>query len=87
VFPYYVTGAITASGGSWNASIAAEIANWGSTQVQAHGIGAYIAKASASSDLQHVMLGIAVMSVFVLVINRSFWRPLYYFAERKFRLT
>ena len=87
VFPYYVTGAITASGGSWNASIVAEIASWGDKQVQAHGIGAYIAQASASSNINHIMLGIAVMSVFVLVINRSFWRPLYYFAERKYRLT
>jgi len=87
VFPYYVTGAITASGGSWNASIAAEVASWGNTQIEAHGIGAYIAQASASSDIKHIMLGIAVMSVFVLIINRVFWRPLYYFAERKFRLT
>jgi NitT/TauT family transport system permease protein len=87
VFPYYVTGAITASGGSWNAAIVAEIASWGDKQVQAHGIGAYIAQASASSDIKHVMLGIAVMSIFVLIINRTFWRPLYYFAERKFRLT
>jgi len=87
VLPYYVTGAITASGGSWNASIVAEIANWGDKQVEAHGIGAYIAQATANHDIKQIMLGIAVMSVFVLVINRSFWRPLYYFAERKFRLT
>ncbi len=87
VFPFYVTGAITASGGSWNASIAAEIASWGDTQVQAHGIGAYIAQASAASDFHNIILGIAMMSVFVLIINRAFWRPLYYFAERKFRVT
>lgn len=87
VFPFYVTGAITASGGSWNASIAAEVASWGNTQVEAHGIGAYIARASASGDAHDIILGIATMSIFVLVINRVFWRPLYYFAERKFRLT
>lgn len=87
VFPYYVTGAITASGGSWNASIAAEIASWGNTQVEAHGLGAYITNATNTGDSHNIILGIAIMSLFVLVINRVFWRPLYYFAERKFRLT
>ncbi len=87
VFPYYVTGAITASGGSWNAAIVAELASWGKTQVKAHGLGAYIAEATAAGDFHRIVLGIATMSVFVLLINRFFWRPLYYYAERKFRLT
>jgi NitT/TauT family transport system permease protein len=86
VFPYYVTGAITASGGSWNASIVAEVASWGDQRVQAHGLGAYIAQATEAGDLHRVVLGIAVMSGFVVVINRAFWRPLYRKAERKFRL-
>ena len=42
VFPFYVTGAITASGGAWNASIVAEVASWGKTTLHAHGLGAYI---------------------------------------------
>lgn len=87
VLPYYVTGAITASGGSWNAAIVAEVASWGKTEVKAHGLGAYIAQATTAGDFHRIVLGIATMSIFVLVINRSFWRPLYYYAERKFRLT
>jgi len=87
VFPYYVTGAITASGGAWNASIAAEVASWGSRTLRAHGLGAYIADAVAGGDFRHVVLGSAVMSFFVVVVNRLFWRPLYWYAERKYRLT
>lgn len=86
VFPFYVTGAITASEGSWNASIVAEVASWGQDKLQAEGLGAYIAKATAAGDFHRIVLGIAVMSAFVVVINRAFWRPLYYYAERKFRL-
>ena len=87
VLPFYVTGAITASGGSWNAAIAAELANWGDTQVQARGLGAYIAEATTAGDFHRIVLGIGTMSLFVVVINRLFWRPLYYYAERKYRLT
>ena len=86
VFPYYVTGAITASGGSWNASIVAEVASWGETHLEAYGLGAYIAVATRAGDFHRIVLGIAVMSLFVVVINRSLWRPLYWYAERNFRL-
>jgi NitT/TauT family transport system permease protein len=86
VFPFYVTGAITASGGSWNASIVAEIVTWGDERLEAHGLGAYIAKATEAGDFHRIVLGIVVMSFFVTLINRVFWRPLYWYAERKFRL-
>jgi NitT/TauT family transport system permease protein len=86
VLPYYVTGAITASGGSWNASIVAEVASWGDEHLQAQGLGAYIAEQTDAGDFHHIVLGIAVMSLFVVVVNRVFWRPLYRYAERKFRL-
>jgi NitT/TauT family transport system permease protein len=86
VLPYYVTGAITASGGSWNASIVAEVASWGDEHLQAAGLGAYIAQQTDAGDFHRIVLGIAVMSLFVVVINRVFWRPLYAYAERKFRL-
>jgi NitT/TauT family transport system permease protein len=86
VFPFYVTGAITASGGSWNASIVAEVASWGDQRLQAQGIGAYIAEATAAGDYHRIVLGIAVMSAFVVIINRAFWRPLYRYAEARFRL-
>src|SRR5262245_35808342 len=86
VFPFYVTGAITASGGSWNASIVAEVASWGQDRLEATGLGAYIADATAAGDFHRIVLGIAVMAAFVTVLNRTFWRPLYRYAERKYRL-
>jgi NitT/TauT family transport system permease protein len=86
VLPYYVTGAITASGGSWNASIVAEVASWGHEHLQAFGLGAYIAQQTDAGDFHRIVLGIVVMSLFVVIINRVFWRPLYFYAERKFRL-
>jgi NitT/TauT family transport system permease protein len=86
VFPYYVTGALTASGGSWNASIVAEAVSWGNRHLEAHGLGTYIAKATAAGDFPRVALGIAVMSLFVLGFNRLVWRPMYAFAERRLRL-
>jgi NitT/TauT family transport system permease protein len=87
VFPYYVTGAITASGGSWNASVVAEVVSWGHKTLHAHGLGAYITDAVTAGNFQNVVLGTAVMSVFVVLLNRLFWRPLYWYAERKYRLT
>jgi NitT/TauT family transport system permease protein len=87
VFPFYVTGAITASGGSWNAAIAAEWVSWGSRTLQAHGLGAYIKDATDAGDFHRIVLGIAVMSAIVAIVNRVFWRPLYWYAERKYRLT
>lgn len=86
IFPYYVTGAITASGGSWNASIVAEVASWGKTTLTAHGLGAYIAQATSAGDYPRIVLGIAVMSIFVILFNRLLWRPLYAFAGRRLRL-
>jgi NitT/TauT family transport system permease protein len=86
IFPYYVTGAITASGGSWNASIVAESVSWGHTHLTARGLGSYIADATAAGDLPRVGLGVAVMSLFVITVNRTLWRPLYGLAERRLRL-
>ncbi|HEY4773135.1 MAG TPA: ABC transporter permease subunit [Steroidobacteraceae bacterium] len=86
VFPFYLTGAITASGGSWNAAIVAELASWGKEKLVATGIGAYIAEATSAGDARRTVLGIVVMSLFVVVLNRLFWRPLYAQAERRFRI-
>ena len=86
VFPYFVTGAITASGGSWNAAYVAEVVSWKSTQIKAHGIGAYLADATAAGNFHRILLGITVMCLFVVTINRLLWRPLYYYAERKYRI-
>jgi NitT/TauT family transport system permease protein len=86
IFAYYVTGAITASGGSWNAAIVAEVASWGNTKLTAHGLGAYIAAATDKGDMARVVLGVAVMSCFVLLFNRLLWRPLYAYSERHLKL-
>ncbi len=86
IFPYYVTGAMTASGGAWNASIVSEAVSWGDTQFTAHGLGAYIAEMTEAGNMPHMMLGIAVMSVFVMLFNRLLWRPLYAYAESRLRL-
>jgi len=86
ILPYYVTGAITASGGSWNAAIVAEVASWGDTKLTAHGLGAYIAAATERGDMARVVLGVVVMSGFVLLFNRLLWRPLYVYSERHLKL-
>ncbi|MEM5326662.1 ABC transporter permease subunit [Paraburkholderia sp. JHI2823] len=86
IFPYYITGAITASGGAWNASIVSEFVQWGDTRVVAHGLGAYIAQTTAAGDFPKIILGIAMMSLFVTLFNRVLWRPLYTYAESRLRL-
>jgi len=86
IFPSYVTGAITASGGSWNASIVAEMVSWGDTKLEAHGLGAYIAHATADGDFPRIALGIAVMCLFVMAFNRFLWRRLYMLAADRLRL-
>ncbi|WP_347556262.1 ABC transporter permease subunit [Robbsia sp. KACC 23696] len=85
VLPYYITGAITASGGAWNASIVAEAVQWGPERVVSHGLGAYIAEKTQAGDFAHIMLGVAVMALYVTLFNRLLWRPLYAFAERRLR--
>ena len=86
IFTYYITGAITASGGSWNAAIVAEVASWGDTKLVAHGLGAYIAEATDKGDMARVVLGVAVMSCFVVLFNRLLWRPMYAYAQRRLTL-
>jgi NitT/TauT family transport system permease protein len=86
IFPYFITGAITAAGGAWNASIVAESVSWGDTKLIAQGLGAYIAENTAAGDYPKIVLGIAVMSLFVTLFNRLLWRPLYAYAENRLRL-
>ena len=86
IFSYYITGAITASGGCWNAAIVAEVVSWGDTKLVAHGLGAYIAGATERGDMARVVLGVAVMSTFVLMFNRLVWHPMYAFARRRLTL-
>jgi len=84
VFASWVTGAITASGGAWNASIVSEVVTWGSTTLSANGIGRYIADATAKGDWARITLGVSVMSIFVVILNRLVWRRLYRYGEERF---
>jgi NitT/TauT family transport system permease protein len=87
IFPYLVTGLLTASGGTWNASIVAEVVSWGNTTLTATGIGSYIAQATHQADYGKILLGITVMSAYVVALNRLVWRRLYRIAETRFRLS
>jgi NitT/TauT family transport system permease protein len=84
IFPAYVTGAITAAGGAWNASIVAEIVTYNHKVIAAKGLGSYITEASNVGDTPKVIVGVIVMSIFVVLVNRFFWRRLYHLAERRF---
>lgn len=83
IFPSFVTGAITATGGSWNASIVAEYVTWGHTTLKAHGIGSYIAEMTAIGDFPRIALGIGIMCIFVMGFNHFVWRRLYRMAENR----
>jgi NitT/TauT family transport system permease protein len=85
IFPSFVTGAITASGGSWNASIVAEYVTWGKTSLIAAGLGSYIKEMTDAGDFHRIALGIGVMCLFVMLLNRFFWRKLYLLAEDRSR--
>ena len=86
IFPYFVTGAVTATGGAWNASIVSEVVTWGTTRLNGGGLGAYIAQMTDQGDYPHIALGMAVMSLLVIAMNRLIWRPLYLLAQRRTRL-
>jgi NitT/TauT family transport system permease protein len=86
IFPAYVTGAVTAAGGSWNASIVSEVVRWGDTTLTATGIGAYIARTTADGDSARIALGIGVLCLYVLAFNRLLWHRLYDLAAERLRL-
>src|SRR5579863_5012983 len=86
IFPAYVTGAVTAAGGAWNASIVSEVVQWGDTTLRATGIGAYIARWTAEGDAARIALGIGVLCLYVLAFNRLLWRRLYNLAAERLRL-
>jgi len=82
IFPSLVTGALTATGGSWNASIVSEYVTWGDTTLKAEGLGAYIAEMTTAGDFPRIALGIGVMCIFVIGFNRFIWRRLYLLSEK-----
>ncbi|GAA4846431.1 ABC transporter permease [Saccharopolyspora rosea] len=87
IFPSYVTGGITAAGGAWNASIVAEVVSYHGTTLTATGLGAYISEATSVGDAGRILIGVAVMSCYVVGLNRLFWRRLHRLAERRFSLS
>ncbi|HHL3492442.1 TPA: ABC transporter permease [Legionella pneumophila] len=84
IFPFYITGAITAAGGAWNASIVAEYVSWGNITLRATGLGEYIQASTTAGDFPQIALGTAMMCVYVLAFNHLIWRPLYRLAEERF---
>lgn len=87
VFGSWVTGALTAAGGAWNASIVAEVVSYGGHTLEATGLGTYIATATQSGDFARTLVGVSVMSLFVVGLNRTLWRRLYALAESRYSLT
>jgi NitT/TauT family transport system permease protein len=86
IFSSYVTGGITAAGGAWNASIVSEVVSYSNHNLTATGLGAYITNATATGNFPKILVGIAVMSVYVVLTNRLLWRRLYAIAERRYSL-
>jgi NitT/TauT family transport system permease protein len=84
MFGTWITGAVTACGAAWNASIVAELVTWGNQRLITPGLGSYIATATARGDQPRLALGLVVMAVFVVGINRLLWRPLYHFSEERY---
>jgi NitT/TauT family transport system permease protein len=87
VFPYLVTGWVTAAGGAWNASIVAEYVTFKGQTLETAGLGAQISSAAASADFPRLAAAILVMSVLVVAFNRTVWRWCYRMAEQRFSLS
>ncbi len=86
LFPYVVTGAITASGGAWNASIVAEYTKFGGQTYYTLGLGADIALATANGNFALLLAATLCMVFAVVVINRVLWRRMYALAEQRYRM-
>ncbi len=86
IFPYLITGLITASGGAWNASIVTEIFTLRGQTLSTVGLGADISRASDTGSYQVLLMATIIMALIVVTINRLLWRPLNKLAETKYRL-
>lgn len=86
IFPYYITGVITAAGGAWNISILSEAVKWGSINLHAVGLGAFITDMTQAGNFPEIALGITVMSLLVVLVNRTIWRPLYNLAVNRYQI-
>jgi NitT/TauT family transport system permease protein len=86
IFPFLITGLITASGGAWNASIVAEYFQLKGRALSTLGLGAQISTASTDGNYPVLLAATMIMALIVVTINRLVWRPLYHLAETKYRL-
>jgi NitT/TauT family transport system permease protein len=84
VFPYLVTGWVTAAGGAWNTSIVAEYVEYQNETRTATGLGAQIMEAAGQADYALLAASVLVMSLVVVLFNRTVWRQCYRLAERRF---
>ncbi len=86
IFPYLITGLVTASGGAWNASIVAEYFHFKGSVLSTFGLGAQISSATDSGNYALLLISTMTMAAFVVAVNRLLWRPLYRLGETRFRL-
>ena len=86
IFPYLVTGLLTASGGAWNASIVSEFVQFGNHTLSTIGLGASIAEAVAANNFSELLAATLLMALFVVILNRLIWKRLYALAERRYTL-
>jgi NitT/TauT family transport system permease protein len=86
IFPYLITGLVTASGGAWNASIIAEYFHLKEQTLSTLGLGAEISRATDNGNFPLLLLATIVMAMMVVTVNRLVWRPLYRLAETRFKL-
>jgi len=87
VFPYLVTGWVTAAGGAWNASIVAEFVTFKGEVLTTNGLGAQISLAAERADFPHLAASVMVMATVVVLFNRTVWKRLYAIAEERFSLS
>jgi NitT/TauT family transport system permease protein len=86
VFPFLVTGLVTAAGGAWNASIVAETLTWRGKTLETFGLGSLITKATRDANFPLLAAGVLTMSLALVLLNRLVWRRLYRLAETKYSL-
>jgi len=86
IFPYLITGLVTAAGGAWNASIVAEYFHFGGKTISTVGLGAAISQATDSGNFRLLLAATIFMAAFVVTVNRTIWRPMYGLAETRFKL-
>lgn len=86
IFPYLITGILTASGGAWNASIVAEYITYKDQVLTVPGIGSTISLAAQNNDYSLLAASICLMLIVVVLINFQVWMRLYHYSEKRFAL-